>query len=380
MTRAIARSLSTSSPTIERISRAKETVAIRSRNGDEHHLLRSTPIAILVFAALAITVLFTSNTLALYEVSLILVYSIAAVGQDWLVGRTGQISLGAAAFMAIGAFTTARLAVVSWAFFPIPLLVAGLFGGLVGLVVGVAGLRFRGLYLALSTLALQFVVSYLAQTYQGSNLGGYPVQAPKIGSLVITAGRPFDALLMAVLGLFMLFLNGMFQRAPGRAWSAIRQNETAATVAGVEVTRWKLLAFIGSSAITAVAGGLLAYQSGNVTYEPFTLGLAVSVLVMIFVGGIGSLWGAVVGATLVTMLPFWIQSTTSDLAGIPSLSNWLSLNGSEVASALYGLALVLVLLFERRGIVGLLKRLGSRVSRIRSWSRLSTSRREKVST
>jgi branched-chain amino acid transport system permease protein len=309
-----------------------------------------------LFVLLAIWLLTTGSPLSLYEGSLVLVYAVAALGQDWLVGRAGQISLGAAAFLAIGAFTTGRLASVGWAVFPVPLLVSAVFGGLVGLVVGVSGLRFRGLYLALSTLALQFVVSYLAQDFQGGNLAGYTVKPPSIGGVTFSQGRSLDLLLIVILGLVMLGLHGMYSRSPGRAWSAIQQNEQAAAVAGIDVVRWKLLAFVGSSAVTALAGGLLAYQAGSVTYEPFTLELGISVLVMIFVGGIGSLWGAIVGSALVILLPYWIQDIGGKFAGTSSVSTWLSSNQSELADAIYGLALLLVLLYERRGLIGIFVR------------------------
>jgi branched-chain amino acid transport system permease protein len=317
---------------------------------------RTTLAGLLVYVVLAVLLLETSGTLDLYEASLVLVYAIAAVGQDWLVGRAGQISLGAAAFLAIGAYATAQSAGHSWAPFPVPLIVAAAFGGAIGVIVGISGLRFKGLYLALSTLALQFIVAYAVQQDQGLNLAGFVVPEPHLWGIVFSAGRSFDLLLLVILGALMLVMNGMYRRAPGRAWSAIRQNEEAAAVAGVNVVRWKLVAFTGSSMVTAVAGGLLAYQQGRVTYQPFTLDLAVSVLVMVFVGGVGSLWGVVAGATLVMLLPYWLQNLTGALSNVGSISSWLVTNQSEVASAVYGLALVLVLLYERRGLAGLVRR------------------------
>jgi branched-chain amino acid transport system permease protein len=322
-------------------------------------MLHGVPAGIILYACISAYLLLGTSTLTQYEISLVLVYAVAAIGQDWLMGRAGQISLGVAAFMLIGSFTTAQTAGATWAPFPVPLIVSAAVGGIIGLIIGVSGLRFRGLYLALSTLALQFIVSYLAEEYQASNQAGYTVATPKMLGVTFTQGRPFDFLLLLILGLLMLAMQGLYSRAPGRAWAAIRQNESAAAVAGVNVRQWKLAAFIGSSAVTAVAGGLLAYQVGQVSYEPYTLDLTISVLIMVFVGGLGSQWGAVMGATLVIFLPNWLQDLTLRLSDLPALSSWLASNESQVSDAIYGLALLLVLLFQRKGIVGVIERIES---------------------
>ena len=312
-----------------------------------------------VFVLVALYILFGASSFDQFQAELVLVFAVAALGQDWLMGRAGQISLGAAAFMAVGAFVTARTSVESWAPFPVPILLSALAGGVIGLIVGLTGLRFRGLYLALSTLALQFIVSFAAERYQGKNEAGFIPAIPKLGSFEFDTTQRLNLLFLVVLALVLLALGGLYRRAPGRAWAAIRQNEVAAAVAGVDVRRWKLLAFVGSSAIIAVAGSLYAYQASTITYIPFNLNMAVSVLVMVFVGGLGSMTGAVIGAAFVQLLPHWIQNVTNDFHGSGDVSNWLSTNGAQLALAIYGLALLLVLLFERRGVVGILSRLGS---------------------
>jgi branched-chain amino acid transport system permease protein len=314
-------------------------------------------LGVAVFLLLALYVVFGASAFNQYEAGLVLVFAVAALGQDWLMGRAGQISLGAAAFMAVGAFTTARISVDSWAPFPVPLIVSLILGGVIGLIVGITGLRFRGLYLALSTLALQFIIAFAAEKFQGSNEAGFVSKTPTLGGFAFDTVRRLDLLFVVVLGLALLLLGQLYRRAPGRAWSAIRQNEVAAAVAGVNVVRWKLLAFVGSSAVIAAAGSLYAYQASTVTYIPFNLNMAVSVLVMVFIGGIGSMTGAVIGAAFVELLPHWIQVLTDHFQG-SGTSSWLSSNSAELAVAIYGLALILVLLFERDGIVGLLNRIG----------------------
>jgi branched-chain amino acid transport system permease protein len=310
-----------------------------------------------VYVALALYVLFGMSVFNQYEASLVLVFAVAALGQDWLMGRAGQISLGAAAFMASGAFITARISTESWAVFPLPIIISAAFGCVLGLIVGLTGLRFRGLYLALSTLALQFIVAFAAERYQGSNEAGFVAAIPSIGGFKLGSVQRLDLLFLIVLALVILGLGGLYRRAPGRAWAAIRQDEMAAAVAGVDVVKWKLLAFVGSSGIIAVAGSLYAYQASTVTYIPFNIQLAVSILVMVFIGGLGSMTGAIIGALVVELLPDWLQSLTNHVQGSSGLSSWLQTNHAELALAIYGLALLLVLIFERDGIVGIANRL-----------------------
>ena len=317
---------------------------------------------LVLFVSLGIYLCYGTATFQQYEYSLVIVFAIAALGQDWLIGRAGQISLGAAAFMAIGAYTTALVSEQSWGVFPLPVLCSLVAGGSVGLIIGVVGLRFRGLYLALSTLALQFIVAFAAQQYQGDS-PGLSVPFPSFFGVTITLGPGQIIMLLVVLGVTIVLLGGAYRRAPGRAWSAIQQNELAANVCGVNTVYWKLLAFVGSSAVIAVAGSMYAYVVGLVTYVPFSLDMAVAILVMVFVGGLRSMSGALIGAAIVQLLPTWLSDLGNHIHGGPGLTNWLSVNVDELAVAIYGLALILVLVLERDGIIGILRRLAASSSR-----------------
>lgn len=350
-----------------------EVSSISSESGSAHSALSPEPerkrfharraIGVVLFLAAAGYGIFGASAFNQYEASLIVVYAIAGLGQDWLTGRAGQVSLGAAALMAVGAFVTARLSQTSWAAFPLPILISAVCGGLVGILVGLTGLRFRGLYLALSTLALQFIVAFAAQQYQGTNAAGLSVSIPHLGSLQFGQGRNLLAMTIVVFALVALALSGLYRRAPGRVWAAIRQNEDAAAVAGVDVRRWKLVAFVGSSAVIAVAGSMYAYVIGIVSYVPFSLDLAVSILVVVFVGGLGSISGMLIGAVFVVLLPYWLQTLAGRLPLSGSVGSWLSTYSPELAVAIYGLALLVVLLFERHGVVGIIRRALAVVSR-----------------
>ena len=294
----------------------------------------------------------------IYETALIAIYGIVGLSQEWMFGRAGQVTLGAAALLAVGAYTTAWASTVSWLPFPLPLVVAGLAGAVVGVLIGVPGLRFSGLYLLLTTLALQFIVSFAGEQIQGqSHASGFTVKAPAWGSVNLSTGRPFLMICMVVLGLTMLGLSGLYRTAPGRAWSAIRQNEVAAATLGIPVVRWKLVAFVGSSAVAAVAGSLYAYSLASVDYNSFSLDLSLTLLVMVFIGGVGWLVGPLVGAFFVALLPTWVGDLAGRFPAGGGAYSYLSSHESFIELGIYGLLLVLVLLYERGGIVGGLLRL-----------------------
>jgi branched-chain amino acid transport system permease protein len=330
--------------------------------GGSAALLRSPRLAgsaIFVIAVLA--VFFGGSAYVLYEAVLVCIYAIVTVSQEWLFGRTGLVSLGPAAIMAVGAYATATLSTEGWAVFPIPILVSLVFGGIIGLIIGIPGLRFSGLYLMLTTLALQFIVAFAGQEYQGRNIlhqAGIPVLPPHWGSLQLTSSRSLFLISAVILGLILLALSALYRGVPGRIWSAIRQDEAAASVLGVNVARWKVAAFIGSSALTAVGGSLYAYQSALTDYNSYSLDLSLALVVMVFIGGIGTMTGPVIGAAVIVLLPLGVSQAGNSLSGFPAVSNWLSANEAILANGVYGLLLLLVLLFERDGIFGLLRRLG----------------------
>jgi branched-chain amino acid transport system permease protein len=260
--------------------------------------------------------------------------------------------------MAVGAFTTARLSTQGWGVFPVPLVVSFVFGAVIGMVIGIPGLRFRGLYLMLTTLALQFVISFSAQAYQGPIGAGFTVTPPHWGSVQLGTPRVLFVICAVVLGMVMLLLDGMYRGRPGRAWGSLRQNEAAASVLGVNLVRWKLVAFVGSSAITAVAGSLYAYLVLQVDYTTFSLTLSLTLVVIVFIGGIGTIAGPVLGALVVVLLPVGLQDLAGSLSSYSAVSQWLTIQGPIVADGVYGLVLLLVLLYEPGGIFGVAKRAG----------------------
>ncbi|WP_106400910.1 branched-chain amino acid ABC transporter permease [Actinocorallia populi] len=284
------------------------------------------------------------------------VFAIAALGQSILMGSAGQVAFSGGAFMAIGAFTTGMLSGTPLEPFPIPLVAGALIGWAVGLVSGLPGLRFRGLYLLLASLALQFIVLSLAHTYQSAHHpAGVLVPPLRLGPLDLSSGRALYFTLLAVLAVVYAAAWAVERTGVGLAWRALRESEVAAAVSGVDVTRWKLYAFAASGAVTAMAGSLFAYLVGRADYQSYELALSISLITMIFIGGIRSRLGALAGAVVITTLPYLLQNNLSVwLGGLGLDAGWYAANQSQVNAGLFSLLFLLVVLFEPHGVEGIL--------------------------
>jgi len=273
-----------------------------------------------------------------------------------LTGYAGQISLGHAGLIAAGAFTVGILFRETNAPFWITLPAAALVGALLGIIFGLPSLRLRGLYLAVSTLALHFVVIYLGGEYE-SRRGfstGIVIDPPRLGSVSISDGRAWYFILLAAAATLLVCLN-LLRARTGRAWRAIRAHETVAEALGIGIAGYKLLAFVISSAVTALAGALFAYYRGFVSVEAFSLFLTIQYLAMVIIGGMGSLLGALLGATFVTIFPYIIEI---GLLALPGAQRYASLLFA-VNYAAFGLVMILFLIFEPLGLVGIWRRIQS---------------------
>jgi branched-chain amino acid transport system permease protein len=321
---------------------------------------------VLFFGVATIVVLSGSlSGFAVFEFSTVIVFAIAALGQDWLIGSAGQVSIGGAAFMAVGAFTVSGTEGTPLGSWPIQLLLVALFGAVFGVLVGFTSFRLAGLYLFLSTLAFQFIISFWTTEYQGSNEIGYSNAPPSIGSWHIASADGLAEFALVAFFVAATFTYFVRRRSPGRYWRAIRESEIAAGSIGIDVRRWKLTAFVGSSVITALAGGVYAWIEPSVTSAAFSLTLAISIAVMVFFGGRGTIVGPLVGAAAITLLPEGLTTLSQHLPA--ATSNWMSLNSGMVVQGVIGLVLVLVLLLQPQGLVGLARGILDRsTSRMRS--------------
>ncbi len=287
----------------------------------------------------------------------VLLAIVGALSLMLLTGFAGQISLGHAGLIMAGAFTTGILAKEFAAPFWITLPASALVGALLGVIFGLPSLRLRGLYLAVSTLALHFVVVYLGGEYETRRgfSTGITVDPPRIHGYEVSSDRAWYFVLLGAAVSTLLICANLLRSRTGRAWRAIHGKETVAEALGIGVARAKLSAFVISSAITSVAGCLFAYYRGFVSVEAFSLFLSIQYVAMIIIGGMGSLLGAILGAGFVTLLPYVIEAGMMSLPGAQRYAGLLF----AANYAAFGLVTILFLVLEPLGLVGIWRRIQS---------------------
>jgi branched-chain amino acid transport system permease protein len=235
----------------------------------------------------------------------ILVNGIVAIGLNLLTGYTNQLSFGHAGFVAIGAYTAALLTIHVPALpVPVTLLLAGLATAVVGLALGIPCLRLEGLYLAMATLAFGVVVveAILNLDWLTRGNDGLRVPAPRLAAVALDSELARYFLVVTVTALMVAGAASLVRTRTGRAFLAIRESEIAAQASGVDVARYKTVAFVVSAFYTGVAGGLFAFVVGYLSPDGFDVFVSVDYLVMVIVGGLASVPGSLVGAAVVTVL------------------------------------------------------------------------------
>jgi len=293
-----------------------------------------------------------------------LLAGIGALALMLLTGFAGQISLGHGGLLAAGAFTVGilfkELSAPIWVTLP----AAAAVGALIGFVFGLPSLRLRGLYLAVSTLALHFIVVYAAGEYEAtrSYSAGILIPPPQIAGFELYGGRPWFFIFMVALAGCWWLCRNLVRGRTGRAWQMVRTKETVAIAIGIDVARAKLLAFVVSSSLTAVAGGLFAYYRGFVSIEAFSLYLTIQYVAMIIIGGIGSLAGAALGAAFVILFPYVIEGV---LFSLPN-ANQYAAAAFAANYAAFGLVMIGFLTLEPAGLVGLWRRAVRRMRGLRA--------------
>lgn len=237
--------------------------------------------------------------------TLVAVNAVVAIGLNLLSGYTNQLSFGHAGFLAVGAYTAAILTLRAPALpVPLTLLAAGLVTALVGLALGIPCLRLDGLYLAMATLAFGFVVTEAITNLDSLTHGNDGLRVPlaRLGPWLLDTDRSRYYLALAVAAAMILAALNVAATRTGRAFLAIRTSEIAAQASGINAAALKTVAFVLSAFYTGVAGGLFAFVVGFLSPDAFDVFLSVDFLVMIILGGLGSVWGSVAGAAIVTVL------------------------------------------------------------------------------
>lgn len=305
--------------------------------------------ALVVLAALP----FIFSPFLLDLVNQVLLASIGALALMLLTGFAGLISLGTAGLLGAGAYTVGVLVRETGAPFWITLPAAAAIGAGLGLIFGLPSLRLRGLYLAISTLGLHFVVVYLGGEYEAREAisTGVMIDSPSVGSFAVTSGRAWYVVLVGFAALAFLISVNLQRSRTGRAWRALRERDVVAGALGIDVQRFKLLAFMISASMTATSGALLAYFRNFVSIDAFSLYLTVQYVAMIIIGGMGSISGALLGAAFVVLFPYAIEA----------IAGYLPERFSNMVFALdytaFGVVMILFLLLEPAGLIGIWRRL-----------------------
>ena len=269
------------------------------------------------------------------------IYSIVTLGLGLLIGRAGMVSLCQFLLLAIGAWVALRLDYATSLPFPVLILVAGVVTGLIGALIGLPALRLSGLYLALITLMAAGAITVVLRIAQFPNGGGGFFGNSAAGGASSRLPRPAIATgdtayfryCVAVAGLMFLLALWQVRGKPGRAWAALRQSQATAVAAGVNTTLYRLWAFALASFMAGVAGGLLAAASGGVNINQFPVQNSILLLAVVLMGGVYSLWGAVVAALLLRLLP-------------ALLDDWGV--STELLTILFGIGILQVLLDRAR--------------------------------
>jgi len=308
---------------------------------------KSTGLRTLFFVAVVAALLALpsiADNYILHVMARLFVYVLVALGLNLLVGYAGQVSLGHAAFFAIGAYTAAVLAEsAQWSFVPCVLAAAGV-TAVVGYLLGLPCLRLSGLYLAMATLGFTLIVQemllQLAVITHGSE--GMSVKPATILGLKFDSDyRKYYLLLVVTIGM-LLFARNLVRGRTGRAFLAIRENERAAEAMGVNLAQYKTIAFAISALYTGLAGALSAFLVGFLDPQEFSFFLSIQFITIIILGGLASLLGSVLGAGFLIILP-------ELLAG---LDVWQAL--------VYGVIMVLTIIFMPFGLSGAIRRYGFR--------------------
>jgi len=306
-------------------------------------------LAVLFFLVVPLTV----HEYYLSLANLVWIAIIGALGLNILVGYTGQVSIGHGAFMSVGAYTAANLATRLGSPWPANLLAGGLMAALVGAVVGIPSLRIKGLYLAIATLAGQLIIEWTINhvTFiSGGVQASIEVARPRVGPMVLSAQRDMYYFLLVFVGLAIVGTLNLMRSRIGRAFIAIRDHDIAAELIGINIFRYKLLAFAISSFYAGVTGVLYTYFLGIANYEQFQITVSIDYLAMIIIGGLGSVLGSIFGAIFVTLLPIGIRYAMEAFGGVFFSPQTVLNLIPNLRLMLFGALIILFLVVEPDGL------------------------------
>jgi len=303
-------------------------------------LLTKEQIALILACLILAACPFFVAKYTLFILSLFAIYTLVSVGLNLLMGYTGQIAAGHAGFLAIGAYFTTLMSLrVEWVPFIVVLPMAGVFTAIIGFLLGIPTLRLKGFYIAMATLAFGVVVSEVILQWSSLTGGDDGLSVPR----AVIFGFAFDSyqklfyLIMAITVLMIIGAINLVRTRVGRAFIAIRESEIAAQTMGIDLARYKTIAFAISAFYTGIAGGLFALLIRYISPDSFTIELSIDFIAMIVIGGMGSILGSIIGAVILT--------------GMQQLLSGLQ----ELQVLIFGLSLIVFMIFMPNGISGMLE-------------------------
>jgi branched-chain amino acid transport system permease protein len=279
----------------------------------------------------------------------ILIAVIGAVGLNILTGFTGQISLGQGAFLGVGAYTsayiTAKLGLSFWVGVP----AAGLVTAMAGMVFGIPSLRLKGLYLAIATLASQFILEWIFLRWESVTGGSYGIVIPRpsLGGYVFESDRSYYYIVLFVAAAMVLFAANLMRTRTGRAFMAVRDHYISAEIMGINLFKYRILSFAISSFYAGVAGALYGHSLRFVSSEQFNIEVSIVYLAMIIIGGLGSILGSIYGAVFMILLPKLLTIVTAKMAvSIPGIAEL----ATAMEQGIFGMIIIVFLIFEPDGL------------------------------
>lgn len=275
---------------------------------------------------------------------------IAIIGLNILVGYCGQLSIGHAGFMAVGAYATAILTANFQVPFLLALLLSGIAAGLIGLLFGIPSMRVKGFYLAITTIAAQFIIIWIINHWTDVTKGsmGLGVNAASIGPWVFDNEANQYFLIISITALCILFATNLARSRAGRAFIAVRDNDLAAEVMGINVFAYKLLAFFLGCFFAGIAGSLFAQWRGHITPEDFTFGQSILYIGILIIGGLGTSIGPIIGVVFIRMLEQFVTFLAPLVErSFPDIPSGFA---TGLSPMVFGLVMVVFLVLEPRGL------------------------------
>ncbi len=301
------------------------------------------------YSALALVLLAAPWLLPEYwlaQLTFVLIYAIVALGLMLLAGFTGQFSIGHAAFLGVGAYTQAVLTNMGWPF-PIALVCAAVLSALCGVIVGLPALRVKGIYLGIATLSFGFIVEEAFARWESVTGGnaGIHIKAPDMFGWTLSSGNEFYFLCLVITVVCTLGILNVLRSPTGRAFVAIRDSEISAQSMGIHLARYKTLSFALSAALAGIGGALYAHKLQFISPDQFNIVQSIDLLLMVVIGGLGSVHGAFLGAIFLISMPQLIAMSKDYLP--EAIGQAPGLQG-----VVYGAVLVAFVLFEPQGLYG----------------------------